>query len=717
MGLTQEHRSLALTTALGPDALAIRSMSLREELGRLFQIDVDIRSEAKEPIDWDAVVGHPATIRLFVAQKQSRYFHGIVSRLVQGANVGGFSHYRATIVPHLWLLTRVAQCRIFQNLSVPQIIRKVLNGLDVDDRKLVGTYEPREYCVQYRETDFNFVSRLMEEEGIYYHFQHADGQLNMVLGDAMGTHSPFPGYAELQFHEIARGAATREVITDWTIEREVQSTVYSLADYNFENPSTNLSVRSQVPQPYPWGRLEMYDYPGEYLQHDRGERLVNLRLHELQSQYEVLHGETTARGLASGSIFTLKNHPIPSQNGPYLVTAVTMEVDSGGYSSDDSTGENFSCHFRTMAIKEERQFRPARLTPKPIIQGPQTAVVVGAIGEEIFTDKYGRVKVQFHWDREGRRDENSSCWIRVSQVWAGKNWGAIQIPRMGQEVIVEFLEGDPDRPIITGRVYNAEQMPPYALKDNKTQSGIKSRSSKGGTSANFNEIRFEDKKGSEEIHIHAEKDQNNLVENNESTWVGHNRSETVDHDETIHIKHDRTETVDNDETITINNNRTEKVVKNETIDIGVDRTETVGANESITVGSNRTRQVGQNEDVTVGLMRTHTVGVNEAITVGAAQEVTIGGIQAVSVGVNQTNTVGKDRTTSVGKDDTLNVAKKLSITAGDEILIKTGEASILMKKDGTITIKGKDITIEGSGKITGKASKDLVLKGKKILQN
>ncbi len=374
------------------------------------------------------------------------------------------------------------------------------------------------------------------------------------------------------------------------------------------------------------------------------------------------------------------------------------------------------------------------------MQGPQNALVVGPGGEEIWCDKYGRVKVQFYWDRYGKKDENSSCWIRVSHPWAGGTWGMVALPRIGQEVLVDFLEGDPDRPIITGRVYNADQMPPYALPANKTQTGTKTRSSKGGGPANFNEIRFEDKKGSEQLYIHAEKNQDIEVENDETHSVGHDRSKTIGHDETTHVKHDRTETVDNNETITIHGNRTETVDRNETITIHQNRTETVDVNETISVGGNRTRTVAKNETVTVSLMRTHTVGVNEAITVGAAQEVTVGATRALTVGgepdgdvrdkphdqrrSDWTTSIGKNSgtkvsqdshrprsartrsgrsarisTTKVSDDETRNVGKKLHIDVGDEIVISCGQSVITMKKDGTITIKGKDITIDAMSKI------------------
>jgi len=407
--------------------------------------------------------------------------------------------------------------------------------------------------------------------------------------------------------------------------------------------------------------------------------------------------------------------------------------------------------------------RPARRTPVPVVQGCQTAVVVGPDGEEIFTDNYGRVKVQFHWDREGKKNENSSCWIRVSYPWAGKAWGGIQIPRIGQEVIVDFIEGDPDRPIITGRVYNAGQMPPWDLPSKKMISGYKSNSTKGG--GGYNEMSFDDTKGTELIQVHGQYDMDTRIE----------------HDERRHVVNNRSKNVDVDETSTIGNNRTEKVGSNEQITIGANRTESVGANENITIASNRTESVGSNELVTITLTRTHNVGVNDMLNVGAAQEVsvgglqaiTVGGLQAVTVGLTRAKTVGvsetvnigttqsinvgaaqtvnvgasqsttiaagqtvsvgsdlsetiggshsentsKDRSASVGGSDALKVGKTLAIEAADEIAIKTGSASIVMKKDGTITIEGKDVTIKGSGKIVGQASGDMVLKGCKILQN
>ncbi|PVV27886.1 MAG: hypothetical protein B6D79_00065 [gamma proteobacterium symbiont of Ctena orbiculata] len=343
------------------------------------------------------------------------------------------------------------------------------------------------------------------------------------------------------------------------------------------------------------------------------------------------------------------------------------------------------------------------------MEGPQSAVVVGPAGEEIYTDQYGRVKVQFHWDRYGKSDENSSCWVRVAQAWAGKNWGGIQIPRIGQEVLVEFLDGDLDRPIITGRVYNAEQMPPWGLPANQTQSGILSRSTKEGTAANANAIRFEDKKGEEQLWLHAEKDQLTEVEHDEDKWVGNDRRKTIDHDETSHIKHDRTETVDNNETITIHNNRAERVDHNETISIGLNRNEQVGINEAVSIGSNRSVNIGGNKSATITMAKAETIGLAKALSIGLGYQVTVGAAMNTTVALVQASEIGIDKVTKVGK--------KYTLTAGDEIELRTGKSVLIMKSDGTILLKGVDIDVIADGETNVKAQKDIVMKGKNILEN
>jgi type VI secretion system secreted protein VgrG len=748
-------RFLAIKTPLDDGDLLIYRMRVREELGRMSEFQIDLLSP-KSDIDFDKIVGQDVTVKLTLPDDSLRYFHGFVTRFVQVGTHGRFFRYHAVVHPWLWFLTRTANCRIFQGKKVPDILKEVLGQHFAADVKfeLTGHYRTWDYCVQYRETDFNFVSRLMEQEGIYYYFKHAEGRATMVLADSYSAHEALKGYEQIPFVRAERLMRTdAERITDWQLAREIQPGAYVIKDFDFTKPSTDLKVSYKIKRKHERATYEVYDFPGEYLQTADGEHYVQTRLEELQSEFELAHGESNARGISVGFLFKLTGQPRQDQNAEYLVVKTDIDLEAGEYESLITGGSvpSYACNFTV--IKSSEAYRPARITPKPIVQGPQTAIVVGPSGDEINTDKYGRVQVQFPWDRFG----SGSFWIRVSQVWAGKNWGMIAIPRMGQEVIVDFLDGDPDEPIITGRVYNAEQMPPYDLPGNKTQTGIKSRSSLKGTGANFNEFRFEDKKGSEQVYLHAEKNQDIEVENDETHTVGHDRTKTIDNDETTTVKHDRTETVGNNETITIGVNRTEKVGSNENITIGANRTESVGANENITIGANRTETVGGNEKIMihgnrdihvskneqafVALDRKHAVGQsenigvsdNQSISVGKNQSVTVGADQSTKVGKNQSVTIavkasmdigaaesrniGGKRSTNIGGADSLDVTEEISITSGKAITLKTGDASISLKKDGTIEIKGKDITIQGSGKIGVKANSDITMKGSKIHQN
>jgi len=383
------------------------------------------------------------------------------------------------------------------------------------------------------------------------------------------------------------------------------------------------------------------------------------------------------------------------------VVSTALQVQIGGYEGIDAASNQtlYRCEFS--AIPSKVPFRPRRLTPRPCISGPQTATVVGKSGEEIWTDVHGRVKVQFHWDRKGGHDESSSCWVRVSSPWAGKNWGAVHIPRMGHEVVVEFLEGNPDRPIITGSVYNGQNKPPYKLPDNQTQSGIKSRSSKEGSADNFNEIRFEDKKGEEQLFIHAEKNQDIEVEKDETHTVGNNRTKTIGNDETTHVKANRTETVDKDETISIGGSRKETVSKDESISITGARTKAVTKDETVTIGASRTETVSKDETISIGANRTETVSKDESIT--------ISGKRSKKVDKDEDVTIGQNASQSVSKNFTLDVGKAIGLKAGDEIVIKAGSASITLQKSGDIKIEGAKITIKASG--------DIEMKGSAIKQN
>lgn len=752
---------ITLTSPLPPEDLLFESMRCTEGLSMLGEMQLALVS-AKPDLKPQDLLGKTMGVTVQLRDDAKRHFHGHVTRFSIGARSGRYYGYQASVRPWLWFLTRTTDCRIFQDLSVPDIVKKVFEDHAGASFKfnLFRSYRKWVYCVQYRESDYNFVARLLEHEGIYWYVEHGEGQHRLVLVDSKTAHDAAPGCKALPYYENPGEAPPDlECVSGWQFASGVETDHTLLRSYDFERPSASLEAKAETQPPYKIGALEQYDWQGDYLQAADGTQWAEARLDEQQTRHESAHGSSNAHGIEAGRLLNLERHPRENQNAEYLVTQVTVDARHDAYESGGSAG-SWQCAFS--AIPAGQQFRPPRRTPKPFVQGPQTAVVTGPAGEEILTDKYGRVKLQFHWDRQGRKDEKSSCWVRVSHPWAGKNYGAIHIPRIGQEVVVDFLEGDPDQPLVTGRVYNAEQMPPWELPANATQSGILTRSSKGGAAANANALRFEDKKGSEQVWLHAEKNQDIEVENDETHWVGHDRTKTVDHDETVHVKHDRTETVDHNETITIGVDRSEQVGNNETIAIGVNRTETVGSNETITVGANRTETVGANETISIGanrtitvgasetatvaLQRTHTVGVNETIAIGAAQEIAIGAMQVVAVGAAQTITVGANQSTSVGAkqstdvgsdrslqvggaqstkvgkgrsvsvadDDALKVGKNLVIDAGDSITLKTGSASITMKKDGTIAIKGKDILLDGSGKINVKASGAVVVKGSKI---
>ncbi|MDN5850156.1 MAG: type VI secretion system tip protein VgrG, partial [Nitrococcus sp.] len=548
--IAQRRRQISLSTPLGEDVLALRRIETSEELGRMFDYRLDLMSH-DDSIRHQDLLGENVTIRLALAGGGKRFFNGHISRFMMLGYEGHFAHYEATVVPWLWFLGRTADCRIFQHESVPEIITAVFreHGFTDFEDTLTGTYPAREYVVQYRETDLSFVSRLMEHEGIYYFFRHEDGKHTLVLADSGNCHSPSPGYEQIWYYPPGENVV-REKESLWSLQivQEVQPGAFALNDFDFTAPKKSLRSVSSKPQEHTLADFEIYDYPGDYLETKDGERYARIRIEERQAEYEVVRGEGNPRGLSVGALFELTNYPRKDQNREYLIVAASYAMESTSFESGGADGApDYRCRFT--AIDSKTPFRPRRATPKPVVQGPQTATVVGKAGEEIWTDKYGRIKLQFHWDRYGKADENSSCWVRVSQPWAGKSWGAVAIPRIGQEVIVECLEGDPDRPIITGRVYNGGAMPPYGLPGQAMVSGVKSNTTPGGGGSN--ELSMDDSKGKERVYLHAQKDQAIAVENDESHTVGHDRSKSVTNDEQTQIGNNRTETVGGNESVTV----------------------------------------------------------------------------------------------------------------------------------------------------------------------
>ncbi|SDH10945.1 type VI secretion system tip protein TssI/VgrG [Pseudomonas abietaniphila] len=569
MQFTQLTRLAQVSSPLGPDVLILKNMSGGDELGRLFEYELQLTSK-DDSIDLNQLLGKPVSLSLQLGGGSSRYFHGVVSRCSQNVDTGQFARYQVTLRPWLWLLTRTTDCKIFQHLTIPQIIKQVFRDLGFSDFEdaLSRPYREWEYCVQYRESSFDFVSRLMEQEGIYYFFRHEKDRHVLVMADAYGAHHPAPGYDSVPFYPPDGQHRERDHISDWRLAQAVQPGSVELNDYDFQRPGARIDVRSAIRRPHTAGDYPLYDYPGTYVQSKDGEHYALTRIEAIQSQHERVELSGNARGLGSGHLFSMSGFSRQDQNREYLIVSTRYLIAQESLETGSaSAGLQFESALGCIAAQQS--FRPLPITPRPIVKGPQTAIVVGPSGEEIWTDQFGRVKVHFYWDRHDQSNENSSCWIRVSQAWAGKNWGSMQIPRIGQEVIVSFLEGDPDRPIITGRVYNAEQTVPYDLPANATQSGMKSRSSKGGTPANFNEIRMEDKKGAEQLYIHAERNQDIVVEVDESHSVGNDRNKSVGHNETV----------------TIGLDRLRAVLRNDTLHVGGAKSDSVSTGYLIEAGS------------------------------------------------------------------------------------------------------------------------------------
>ena len=718
-----QERELRISGAVVPDDAAIERLTGYEALGTPFEYQVVLVSESPK-LDLSKFIGDKVTAELQMDDSSFRYFNGYVTEAALIETFKRHARYRLTLRPFLFLLTARTNSRIFQGKTVPAIVKALLaeHGFTDLEAPLEGNYPALEYVVQYRESDFAFVSRLMEAAGIYYYFKHHEGSHVMVLADAESAHGKPVGDTDtflFRPQEGGKAAWPIDHVDTWEVKQRFQSSAFASKDFNFEMPRVDLLARSKstIKQKQA-GAMEVFEYPGNYLTGGDGSQIVRTRIQELEKDVETVAAGGDLRALATGDLFTLDDHPIGNQNKKYLVTAARFEAANNAFETGAQSGEsatNFRVHFDCIASTVP--FRPDRRTPLPRIEGPQTAIVVGEGGAEITTDKYGRVKVQFHWDREGKKDEHSSCWVRVSQAWAGGQWGAVHLPRIGQEVIVDFLEGNPDQPIVVGRVYNADNMVPYALPGNKTQSGIKSRSSQGGAADNFNELRFEDKKGSEHVYLQAEKDLQILVKHDERRHVDHDRIKEVTNDETTSIGGNRTESVTKDETITISGNRTETVSKNETVTVSVSRTHTIDVMDTLSVGAARAVTVGANDSTTVGGTQGLSVGASRSVNVGGDQVTSVGKNRALNVSKDDTVSIGENLKETIGKDAMISVGAKMQIDVTEELTLQSGDASITLKKNGDITIKGKNITLDGSGKINVKASGDVVIKGSKISGN
>ncbi|AZO31828.1 MULTISPECIES: type VI secretion system tip protein TssI/VgrG [Mesorhizobium] len=772
------ERATVVQTPVGGDVLTFTHLVGRDEISRCFAYTVGFVSKSHD-VDPLKVLGGVVSVE--GESDPKRWFSGLVSEFKLTRIEDRLAFYEAVVRPWLWFLGNTTDCRIFQNMTAVEIVEKIFSkyGIAKFEKRLQGSYPSREYCVQYDESDLDFVQRLMEHEGIFYFFEHDEGKHTLVLCDAMSKLKPAPGYEKVLYN--FEGQASRrdvEYITEWIPGSSVRPGAYAHTDYDFEKPGADLMAKSAQPFSHKEAAGENYRQPGAHLDVGRGDAIAGVRREELQAVHQRSTAVGTVRGLFSGCKFKLESFPRDDQNQDYLVVSAEYRLFDPGYrTQNEAHSENFKVVLGMAPTK--LPYRPPRITPRPIMRGPQTATVVGPSGEEIFTDKYARVKVQFHWDRLGKKDQNSSCFVRVSQTWAGSGWGFIQIPRIGQEVIVDFIEGDPDLPIITGRVYNAAEMPPYGLPGNATQSGWKSNSSKGG--GGYNELMFEDKAGSELVNFQAQKDHHLLIKHDRNKTVQHDQSDRIDHDAKHSVGHNLDEDVGNNKTVKIGVDQTTNIGSNDTETVGKNRSLTVGANETISIGANSTETIGQNhsqtvslvQTITVGAARVDTVGATETRSVGAVQTNTIGASRSVTVGTGQSHTIGaadswqigagqtvdvaadqsftvggahssqvgkarlakiaadegievgggyslkvaKASSVIVGEDGVMKYGKKLYVEAADEITLKCGDASIVLKKDGTISLKGKDIRLDGSGDIDVKADGKTKIKGSSVHNN
>ncbi|WP_217589024.1 type VI secretion system Vgr family protein [Burkholderia sp. GbtcB21] len=681
----QSNRLFTIQTPMkGRSDLVLVDFHGTEGLSQNFEFHIRLASQDPN-IELKKLIGQPVTITLqltdALASSDERYFHGYVANFSHLDHDGSFTVYSATVVPWLWMLSRSRDIRIFQEENTEAILSKVFREygkIASFEFRLSKATKNRSYCTQYRETDLEFVERLMQEDGLFFFFEHAKDNHKLIITDNSIGAKPISGRSPVLQYTKGEALDNLAVITSFQASRQLESTNVGLKTFDYKVPHARRFVsggtevnQGEVPS------YEVYDYLGEhgFADSDRGEALTRFRTQALAAHSKIFIGTSTSRRLSPCLYFELDDHydhdAARPEDRQFLLTTVTHN-GTNNYQAGEGAAA-YQCSFT--CIRKKIPYRPAFTIDRPSIIGPQTAVVVGPDGEEIYTDNLGRVKVQFHWDRQGKRDQGSSCWVRVGQPWAASGFGMIQIPRIGNEVVVIFLDGNPDRPLIISSVYNSANMPPWGLPANATQSGILTRSTKTGNVNTANAIRFEDKKGAEEVWLHAEKDQRIEVEHDESHWVGNDRTKNIDHDETVHVKHDRTETVDNNETITI----------------GVDRTERVGNNETLTVGGNRVETIEGMQNLLIALASAEEVGLAKALVVGGAYTITVVGAMNTAVGLAQAEEVGLSKTTKVGKTFT--------ITAGDRIELRTGKASIVLESNGNISIRGGNIQIVGSGAV------------------
>lgn len=700
--------------AVSDPTLRVFRFQGRESISQPFEFTVELVSENPD-LDIESPISQSASLTLRGrnpdGSNYERQIHGVIERFVQLSAGIRHSRYEATLVPTFKPLHYTRDSRIFQQLSTSDVVQKVLREGQVQAELLLhGQYGPRDYCVQYQESDLDFVQRLLEEEGIFYFFEHRDEREVMIIGDGSHAFDQLPAYSTARLHD--KPHLYEEGLFELRAETMLRPGAAVLRDYRFKQPGLDMEASAQSDR---FRQYELYYFPGDYVDAGLGRRLATVRMEEQQCQRSRYIAQSNVRAATPGYKFTLTGHRRKDSNQEYLIVAVQHEGTQPGALAEESGGGIKEPVYknRLECIPANVSYRPPRLTPRPSIPGVQTARVVGPAGEEIHCDVDGRVKVQFHWDREGQRNDSSSCWIRVSQPWGGAGQGGMFIPRVTQEVIIQFLEGDPDRPIIIGRVYNGENPVPHGLPAAKNISTIRSASTPGGSG--FNELRFDDSAGAEEIFFHAQKDHNEVVGNNHSAQIAANQSNTVGADQC--------ESIGSNQSLTVGSNRSAVIGANEDIVIGSNRSLTIGSNQTTTVGVDHQVHIGSNQSVNIGVNETVNVGSTQTVTIGSLQEVTAGQQKITVLGPQTTTVAGPDSLTALGGytiavtgalDATASVSAKLAapnididgsavktsgISVKTEGVFVTTEGVMVKIKGVSVGVKGACVTIEGAGSV------------------
>jgi type VI secretion system secreted protein VgrG len=705
MAEPQKQRLIEITTPLKNEQIILRAFNGHEEMSRLFHFDLEFVCTSGEFTKDELIadlVGKNVTIRIDMADDSPRFFNGFISRVVADYGEDFGTVYRAEMIPWLWFLTQTSDCRIFQNLKTPDIIKKIFSDLGFNDTefKLNGEYREWDYCVQYRETDFNFISRLMEQEGMFYYFKHDNGKHIMVISDSTN------GYYDLPQDKVAfplsrqESRAVEDHITDWERRIEFVTGKFAHTDYDFENPSNDLMSDTQTSLPLKDAKdYEIYDYPGEPVKKDILQREIKFRMEEEETTFDSVFAASSCRSFSVGGKFQIyKDHPIQKEIGQkYVITSINhfvVDPTTAEASGQKEYSNTFVC------IPDKVVYRPKRLTPKPNISGIQTAVVVGPKGEEIYTDKYGRIKVQFYWDREGKRDENSSLWIRCAQAIAGKKWGFMAIPRIGQEVVIEFLEGDPDRPLVVGCVYNGEQMPPYDPTEEAQRIYLKSNSTKGGEG--FNELMFDDKADNERFFMHAEKDMDVRVKNDSRERIIGNRHQIIGWEKDGQKGGDQNEKVWQDKNLNIKRNQIEHIEGNWTLMVGNGEAENGGSVAAV-IEKKLEVQIGDEGSslACTGDSKTAIQGSSSLTVDGDVKEKVGGGLNTIVIGDH------KEKANNVSLDSKMNINTKAGMAYNVEAgmtmhlkagitLVLEGGAGVCLKSGGSfVTVTPAGVMISG----------------------